>query len=262
MSRPYFFLSALPVFVLLWLGAPLNAAEEAAAPASGGSARVTEIIDGDTVTLDDGRQVRLVGIQAPKLPLGRRDFKTWPLADEAKQALEKITSGRIVELRYGGGRIDRHGRVLAHLFLENGVWVQGEMLKAGMARVYTFPDNRETAQEMYAIEHSARQARRGVWSHSFYAVRTPEETSEHIGAFQVVEGLVLDAVKVKGAVYLNFGADWRKDFTVMIPSTALRMFVKDGIDPLSFKGKNIRARGWLKERNGPMIEVSHPEQVE
>ncbi|OHC74391.1 MAG: nuclease (SNase) [Rhodospirillales bacterium RIFCSPLOWO2_12_FULL_58_28] len=245
------------VFVLL-----LSGGAGAETLTSGGAARVTEIIDGDTITLDDGRQVRLVGIQAPKLPLGRRDFKTWPLADEAKHALEKMISGRVVELRHGGEKIDRHGRTLAHLFLENGVWAQGEMLKAGMARVYTFPDNREMAASMYAIEHMARQDRRGIWDHPFYAVRTPEEASERLGTFQVVEGVVMDAVKVKGVVYLNFGADWRKDFTVMIPSGATRMFLKDGIDPLSFKGKKIRARGWLKERNGPMIEASHPEQLE
>ena len=38
------------------------------------SGTVTEIVDGDTLFIDDGTQIRLVGIQAPKLPLGRRGF--------------------------------------------------------------------------------------------------------------------------------------------------------------------------------------------
>ena len=53
----------------------------------GGVARVVQVVDGDTVMLGTpvfgANQVRLVGIQAPKLPLGRDGFKKWPLADEA-----------------------------------------------------------------------------------------------------------------------------------------------------------------------------------
>ena len=87
---------------------------------NGGTARVVKVVDGDTVILDDGRQIRLVGIQAPKLPLGRRGFAKWPLADEAKSALENLVLDHRVSLGYGGEIIDRHGRALAHLFTADG----------------------------------------------------------------------------------------------------------------------------------------------
>src|SRR5262245_858154 len=61
--------------------ADMRSSPEELAP--GGEAEVSEIIDGDTLRLDDGREVRLVGTQAPKLPLGRPNFPTWPLAEEA-----------------------------------------------------------------------------------------------------------------------------------------------------------------------------------
>ena len=86
------------------------------------------IIDGNRT------RARLVGIQAPKLPLGRPGFKAWPLAAEAKAALAELTLGREVTLAYGGRRIDRHGRALAHLIEGAGIWVQGELLSRGMAR--------------------------------------------------------------------------------------------------------------------------------
>ena len=63
-------------------------------------------------------------------------------------------------------------------------------------------------------------------------------------------------------MYLNFGNDWKTDFTVTLGPMARRLFKKAGIEPLSLEGKRIRARGWLKKRNGPMIEASHPEQIE
>ena len=66
---------------------------------------MVEVIDGDTVVLDDGKEVRLVGIQAPKLPLNRPNFKEWPLAREAKDELEKLVLNQRVTLSYGGARM-------------------------------------------------------------------------------------------------------------------------------------------------------------
>lgn len=233
---------------------------EALAP--GGKASIAEVVDGDTVVLDDGRQVRLVGIQAPKLPLGRTGFKAWPLANEAKARLERLILGKRVELRHGGRRTDRHRRVLAHLFLEDGTWVQGRMLREGMARVYTFADNRKLAAEMYALERQARSRRGGIWSHSFYAVRTPEPPPADIGTFQIVEGRVFRTARVRDRVYINFTADWRTDFTLVVRAKDLRMFSSAGLEPQDFTGRMVRARGWLKKWNGPMIELTHPEQIE
>ncbi|MDX1711307.1 MAG: thermonuclease family protein [Rhodovibrionaceae bacterium] len=127
-------------------------------------ARAVEIIDGDTLVLDDGRQVRLVGIQAPKLPLGRAGFQAWPLAEEAKAALAELTLGRELRLAYGGRRMDRHGRVLAHVQTADGLWVQGMLLGAGLARVYSFADNRTAVDRMLALEARARAAGRGIWA--------------------------------------------------------------------------------------------------
>ena len=86
--------------------------------------------------------------------------------------------------------------------------------------------------------------------------------SQKLGTFQLIEGRVLDAAKVKGTVYLNFGADWRTYFTISIPREALELFEVDGVDPLSLIGESVRVRGWLIKRNGPMIRAKHPEQIE
>lgn len=227
---------------------------------AGGGGIVREAVDGDTVLLADGREVRLVGLQAPKLALGRRNFKDWPLAEESKRAVTALTVGQGVTLRHGGANRDRHGRVLAHLYRADGLWVQGEMLRRGQARVYTFPDNRALAAEMYALESEARAARRGIWAHPFYAVRAPEGLKGDLDTFQIVAGTVLDAVKVKGTVFLNFGPDWRTDFTVRLDGAALKSFRAAGIDPLAFKGERVEVRGWLRFKDGPMIDASHPEQ--
>ncbi len=227
-----------------------------------GGATAAEVTDGDTLILSDQVTVRLVGIQAPKLPLDRPNFKEWPLAKEAKRALEEMTLGRTLTLHPATRPIDRWGRTLAHLERDDGLWVQGEMLRRGWARVYTFADNRALAADMLALEREARAARRGIWGHPYYSIVTPERAGKVTNTFQVVEGTVMDAAEVKGRVYLNFGADWKTDFTVLVPAKARKALARQGMDPATFKGRTIRVRGWLKEYNGPMIELTHAEQLE
>lgn len=224
-------------------------------PALADSARVTGIVDGDTLVLEDGRRVRLAGVEAPKPPHGRRH---WPLAETAKTALEALALDRTVALRHDAAE-DRYGRRLAQLYRDDGVWLQGEMLRRGLARVHTWADTRALAAEMLAIEAEARSAGRGLWSQRFYGVRTPEDIERDLDSFQIVEGRVLDAQKVKGQVFLNFGPDWRTDFTARIAKRDLRLFTDD---PLALKGATIRVRGWISLWNGALIDVTHPEQIE
>lgn len=234
----------------------------------GPSARVIAISDGDTLDLETGLTVRLVGIQAPKLPLGRDGFEAWPLGDDAKDALSDLAMGKMVTLYYGDETRDRHGRALAHVFVEGPdepVWVQQAMLEMGLARVYSFPDNRQCIARMYRAERIGRAERRGIWRDPFYAIRDGadhEALSEHIGGFELVEGRVLNAALAGGRVYLNFGRYWKEDFTVVIEAAGQRLFERDGIDPLALENRVIRVRGWLDKLDGPRILVTHPEQIE
>ncbi len=140
--------------------------------------------------------------------------------------------------------------------------MQGRLLADGMARVYTFADNRVAAATMLALEASARAAGRGIWRHPYYAVRHPEAARGDIGTFQVVAGRVVDAAEVRGRIYLNYGADWREDFTATLDPETARLFRGEGVEPLDLEGRRLRVRGWIQSYNGPMIEITHPEQIE
>jgi endonuclease YncB( thermonuclease family) len=260
----------LPAQPVLPAGAGAQAAQEGPAGeraeslglAFAAGAPAVTVIDGDTLALADGREVRLVGIQAPKLPLGRTGFAAWPLAEEAKRKLEEVALGLPLDLGFGGRRGDRHGRVLAHLFDAEGRWIQGELLRAGLARVYSFADNRGAIAEMLALEREARAAGRGIWGDPFYAVRDAAAAGDWLGGFELVEGRVHAVGRGGGRTYLNFAEDWRQDFTIALDRRTLELFAEDGLDLDSLAGKRLRVRGWLKSYNGPMIEVTHPEQIE
>lgn len=244
--------------------APADARERTPAMRALTAGTAQAVVDGDTLVIEDGIEVRLVGLQAPKLPLGRAGFREWPLAGESKAALEELALGRALKLSYGGLRIDRHGRLLAHLHDADGRWIQGEMLARGMARVYSFADNRARVPEMLALEAEARAERRGIWSHPFYRVRgaDPEGLERDIGTFQLVEGTVLSAAVVRNRGFLNFGADWKTDFTITISPVDMRRFRAAGFAVGEMEGRRVRVRGWIRSYNGPMIDATHPEQIE
>jgi endonuclease YncB( thermonuclease family) len=241
----------------------------------GEAVRITGVVDGDTVELESGPDVRFVGTQAPKLPLGRAHVEEWPLARRAKDVLESLIfpaghddQPRAAQLFYGGRRTDRHGRRLAHLVLDDGadgsVWLQGAMVLAGFARVYTFADNRSLIPDLLQREQHARSAQRGIWSHSFYDVRQADdpELPELINHFELVEGTVLNVAAHRARWYLNFGETWREDFTITIDREHDPVFEDSGFDLNQLAGADIRVRGWIVEDGGPMVRVDHPEAIE
>ena len=230
---------------------------------------VVQVTDGDTVLLDSGLVVRMIGTQAPKLPLGREGFPTWPLAPEAQAELSTLLLNKPVSLGYGGEEVDRYERALAHVFVEGAdgerVWAQHHMVQAGLARVYSFPDNRSCLDQLFAAERQARAERLGIWTDPYYSVRAadrPADLLERAGRYELVEGRVLLADRSGSRLYLNFGRLWKEDFTVVLEAPALRLFSEDGLDPLTLDGALIRVRGWVDDRDGPRIEVTHPEQIE
>ena len=225
------------------------------------NSKVVEIIDGDTLVLDNQITVRLVGIQSPKIALNRKDFNEWPLGYEAKTALSDIVLNKEVMLYYGGRKMDRYGRALAHLFLNDGTWVQGEMLKNGMARVYSFDDNRAIVREMLAEENEANEKSIGIWGLNFYKIKPQENSGRFTNSFQLISGKIVDVATVRSNTYLNFGEDYKTDFTIVVSGRVKKMFEKMDINLANLKDKNIIVRGWLKYYNGPSIDLTHPEQL-
>jgi endonuclease YncB( thermonuclease family) len=229
---------------------------------------VAEVKDGETLTLTDGTVVRLIGAKAPAAPLSFRGDHPWPLVAEAREALAGLAQGVEVELRFGGTRSDRHGRMLAQVFAIKGdrsVWLQGELIAKGLARVYSFPDNHACVGALLAREAEARAKRLGVWGNSAYRIldaENVERLSRLTRSYQLVEGVVAAVGEGKSRLYLNFAKDWRSDFTVALARKDSDAFKAEGLDVNSLAGKRLRVRGWIEWRNGPMIEVTHLEQIE
>ncbi|QJE73833.1 thermonuclease family protein [Aerophototrophica crusticola] len=246
-------------FILL-LAAPVLAEDLPMELKPAGEGVVAEVISGDTLRLADGREVRLAGVEAPWPGLG--DAPAGPLADEARAALAELAAGRAVALFSAGQELDRHGRTLAHLRRDDGVWLQAGLLRRGWARVRVWPETRAGAGLLLAAEGEAKVAGRGLWAHPSYAVRDAAALAEgDVGAVQVVRGTVRRALRLDDRIVLGFGPDWRTDFTAELAPGDLRAFRKAGLDPLALKGRVVEVRGWVESRDGPCIRLTLPEQL-
>jgi endonuclease YncB( thermonuclease family) len=223
---------------------------------AGESGRVSTAEDGDTLILDDGLRVHLAEVDGP-----RRD---WPRAADAQAALEKLAVGRRATLRYGGARRLEDGSAVAHVFIETEggrtLWAQEELVRDGWARVHSRKDNRTRVAQLLEIESKARVARRGLWSEPFYAVEPADAVGE-VDRFAIVEGRVQTAEARGDRTFLNFGEDYRSDFTVAIGSQDLTAFT-GAKAPDALVGSMVRVRGYLRESGGPLMRIDHAEQIE
>jgi endonuclease YncB( thermonuclease family) len=213
----------------------------------------------DVLVLRDGRAVHLEGV---RFPHASHDRAPSIVADQAYEAISTMVRGHTVDVTAIVPKEDRYDRVRGQVFSDDDQWVQIALLNRGLVRVDISPDRSECAAELYSAEGAARAAGLGLWSQAAYRVRTPDTLGADTGTFQIVQGQVLTAEVKEGRAYIDFGADWKTDFTVTIAPEDMANFRNDGIDPAGYVGKTIRVRGIVQQFNGPEIEIANPKQIE
>jgi len=135
---------------------------------------VTKVVDGDTINLSDGRKVRLIGVDTPEVGYSKkllRDSKKSGQSIKTIQALgrkasdfaKKLYAGKRVRLEYDVEGKDRYGRTLAYVYLNNGLFVNAELIKEGYAQVMTVTPNVKFSDYFLKLQKEAREAKRGLW---------------------------------------------------------------------------------------------------
>ena len=216
-----------------------------------GSAGVTAVRDGRTLILADGRELRLAAIEA---------------GDGGRAALQALADGQTLRLEKLGEAQDRYGRLVAFAFTGDGPQsVQQALVEQGQARVTGRIGDKTCADALLAAERAAREARRGLWADPNFAPLRAENLirlQAERGHFALVEGKVLSVRESGATIYVNFGRRWTRDFTIIILKRQQRSFAAAGLEPKKLEGRNVRVRGWLEQRGGPVIQAEAPEQIE
>ncbi len=221
--------------------------------------RLARVLSGNVFELQDGRVVRLAGVVAPRPPA--RSMVGQPLWQEAKSQLQEILQGH--DLIFQQAAHDRFGRIISHVMAGyEERWVQGQMLRRGLARVKTSAQDHSRARLMLRLESEARAAKKNIWQYEFYRVRQPDDLDADFGSFQIVAGKIISVANGRNNTYLNFGRNWRQDFTAQANRKVTRAFTRAGIRLSRLSGRRVRVRGQILPQNGALIKLDHPSQLE
>jgi endonuclease YncB( thermonuclease family) len=220
--------------------------------------------------LADGRDILLAGID-PWRPADD------PAVLKARRTLASWLDGRPVLVKPLSAQPDRWGRLPALAFAatprspnegtveEASVSVGEALIAAGLARAR--PDARVGScwPTFLAQERDARRARLGLWAEARYSVIAANDRARLLastGSMAIVKGQIVRVVESRARTYLAFGNHGRDDFALSVPGPLLAKWRASGTDPVTWKDRDVEARGFLDDRFGLQIELSSVDQIE
>jgi micrococcal nuclease len=135
---------------------------------------VTRAVDGDTLVLETGERVRLIGIDTPEMhessklsrdsERSKQDIETIKaMGRESYEFTKKLVEGERVSLEFDVEKQDRYKRMLAYVYLKDGTFVNAEIVRQGYASLMTYPPNVKYADLFVKLYQEARENNRGLW---------------------------------------------------------------------------------------------------
>jgi len=152
-------------FLLIFLTVPVSLSQD--------YYEVSKVVDGDTIRLENGETVRLIGIDTPETVHPSKAVEYY--GKEASDFTRMMVEGKQVELEFDVQRRDKYNRLLAYVYLEDGTFVNAELVKEGYAKVSTYPPNVKYADLFTKLQKEARENNRGLWAPEKERITTPQK---------------------------------------------------------------------------------------
>lgn len=138
--------------------------------------KVWRVVDGDTIRLSNDKRVVLNGIDAPEYYMTQKMFNLSRERGEtmknikikgkmAKNYLSQLVEGQWVALQFDKRKRDSRGQILAYIYLQDGTFVNAELVKEGYARAATFEPNTLYDPLFQELQDEAKENKRGLWEY-------------------------------------------------------------------------------------------------
>ena len=128
-------------------------------------AKVTRVIDGDTIVIDTGEHIRYIGINTPEVETNEC------FATEASEINKNLVLGKTVKLEKDISETDKYGRLLRYVYVEDknvgDNFINNELIKNGSARVETVKPDIKYESEFVTWQRFAKQNNLGLWGKCF-----------------------------------------------------------------------------------------------
>lgn len=214
--------------VLLFVFIPIMALAE--------PVKVVSIDDNMRISLSNGDNIRAANI-----------FFKSKLKDESKEFIRQYYLDKPVV--YSDKFKNRNG-----VYLVFGD-MPFQLVAHGLAYFYPLENLNADYNEYYKAENQAIEEKTGLWKNEMVINNNEAKVNlnKYLGEFKLIEGQVFEVKTIKDKTYINFGKNWRDDFTVLIRKENLQNFSDAELKVL--EGKKIRVRGWVESYNGPLVEI-------
>lgn len=244
-----------------WAQSAAPVAIDPCAAAAGGQVAIETITPFGDFRLSDGRLGRLADLDlgADAVTAGR-----WP---DHVGAIGQLVGGMLVRADEGANYPDRWGRRPLRLspIASEGGSIHRQLVARGLARVAPLGEQDACAASLLPVEAGARDQKLGLWREPAARLLAAQEVAAIqalTGRFAIIQGEIISVGERPRRIYLNFGRDFRRDFTATLSPRTARLLEKAGITPSSLRGKVVRIRGMVAQRRAPAIEVTGLGQIE
>ncbi|MHA1410798.1 MAG: thermonuclease family protein [Candidatus Odinarchaeia archaeon] len=240
-------------------------------------ATVTKVLDGDTLIVEGGYHIRLLGVDA--------DERGYPCYEAAKSRLEELILNKEVRLEKDQTDVDQYDRCLRYIFLDDEN-INLQLVKEGLAIARFYPPDLKYREEITRAEEEAIDNKVGCkWGGATaegketkpqaewkelttanlgYDVVGACQAGKYLGRELIIEGKIADTYHdlKSNTVFFNFEKPYPNQcFTGVIFSSNLHKFVQNPED--YYLNKTVRIMGEVKEYQGrPEIILETPNQIE
>ena len=122
------------------------------------TAKVTQVIDGDTITIEGNYRIRYIGIDTPEVHPKVEEYGI-----EAWEANRRLVEGKEVRLERDATEKDKYGRLLRYVYVGD-VFVNAELVRQRLAEAKSYPPDTKYQDYLEKLEAEARLAGRGMWA--------------------------------------------------------------------------------------------------
>jgi len=213
---------------------------------------VRKVYDGDTIILEDGKHIRLLGVNTPEIESRQRAEEPGGVA--AKKWLQAQLHDKKVYLEYDEVKIDKYKRQLAHVFLSNGKHLNVMLLENGWGTVSIIPPNVRYSDKLVQAQRQAEKARLGIWAMPDYQLQPITQIANHSRGWKRFSATP-HTIK-KNRKYTRLLINDKID--IRVANNNLKAF-----PPLStYLGKSLEIRGWVSRNNDHYtMLIQHPSSL-
>jgi endonuclease YncB( thermonuclease family) len=199
---------------------------------------VSRVVDGDTVHLEDGRKIRIIGINTPEI--GYLGKQTEKFARKAQQVVSQfLAKNKKIGLIFDQQRYDHYHRLLAYIILSDGRSLGQELVKQGLAISIAIPPNTQHIHCLRHVEKYAKNRLLGVWHQAKMQRIDARAISKKVKGYRLIQGTVRAYHESQKSIYLQL----TRQLAIRISKNDRDYFTVDNLK--SLVGEKVALRGWI-----------------